>query len=139
MIWTGQRADCLRRALGMTYEQFAEELAVAVRTVAYWQSRPESRVRDTRLLEQLYDTLDSEAYALMRRCQDTLPGRRATLDAANRVHLIASRKIAARADVVIARRRSPGTRRTPAERRCPAGVGVRSGQCSGRMGCSHFQ
>lgn len=65
MVWTGRRADSLRRTLGMTYEQFAEEMNVAVRTVAYWQSRPSSRIRDPRLLEQLYNMLDMEEYAMM--------------------------------------------------------------------------
>ncbi len=38
--WTGCHADCLRQALRMTNEAFAEHLGVAVRTVAYWRARP---------------------------------------------------------------------------------------------------
>lgn len=71
MIWTGRQADALRRALGMTYEQFAGELGVAVRTVAYWHSRPDSKVRDPRPLEQLYDTLSTETYT-MREVQELM-------------------------------------------------------------------
>ena len=39
--WTGGHADALRRSLRMTYEDFAEYLGVAVRTVAYWHKRPQ--------------------------------------------------------------------------------------------------
>src|SRR5260370_24266470 len=39
--WTGCRADCLRQALRMTNESFAEHLGVSVRTVAYWRNRPD--------------------------------------------------------------------------------------------------
>jgi len=38
--WTGCHADCLRQALRMTNESFAEHLGIAVRTVAYWRQRP---------------------------------------------------------------------------------------------------
>lgn len=38
--WTGGHADALRQALRMTNESFAEYLGIAVRTVAYWRSRP---------------------------------------------------------------------------------------------------
>jgi transcriptional regulator with XRE-family HTH domain len=65
----------MRRALGMTYERFAEELDVAVRTVAYWQSRPDSRIRDPGPLERLYCKLDSEERLLMRSLMEYQPSR----------------------------------------------------------------
>lgn len=41
ITWTGWHANALRQALGMTNEEFAEHLAVSVRTVAYWRARPD--------------------------------------------------------------------------------------------------
>lgn len=38
--WTGELACALQTATGLTNEQFAERLGVAVRTVSYWHSRP---------------------------------------------------------------------------------------------------
>nr|BFE55654.1 hypothetical protein GCM10020063_001800 [Dactylosporangium thailandense] len=38
--WTGELACALQAATGLTNEQFAERLGVAVRTVSYWHSRP---------------------------------------------------------------------------------------------------
>ncbi|MCM0676460.1 hypothetical protein NCC78_17460 [Micromonospora phytophila] len=40
--WTGRLACALQAAAGMTNERFAGWLGIAVRTVAYWHSRPES-------------------------------------------------------------------------------------------------
>ncbi|WP_243706233.1 hypothetical protein [Micromonospora sp. KC721] len=40
--WTGRRACALQAAAGMTNERFAGWLGIAVRTVAYWHSRPET-------------------------------------------------------------------------------------------------
>lgn len=39
-MWTGWHANALRQALRMTNEEFAEHLAVAVRTVVNWRTRP---------------------------------------------------------------------------------------------------
>lgn len=39
--WTSRHADMLRRALRMSNEAFAEHLGVAVRTVAYWRTKPD--------------------------------------------------------------------------------------------------
>ena len=36
-IWTGRTAGCLRTALRMTNEEFAQRLGTAVRTVAKWK------------------------------------------------------------------------------------------------------
>jgi hypothetical protein len=41
--WTGGHADALRKALRMTNESFADHLGIAVRTVAYWRKRTETR------------------------------------------------------------------------------------------------
>lgn len=40
--WTGRLACALQAAAGMTNERFAGWLGIAVRTVAYWHSRPET-------------------------------------------------------------------------------------------------
>ncbi|MEU5783856.1 hypothetical protein [Micromonospora lupini] len=40
--WTGRLACALQAAAGMTNEGFATWLGIAVRTVAYWHSRPET-------------------------------------------------------------------------------------------------
>jgi len=52
--WTGCHADCLRRALRMTSEDFAGHLGVAVRTVAYWRGRPDMVPQPA-----MQDTLDA--------------------------------------------------------------------------------
>lgn len=40
--WTGRLACSLQAAAGMTNERFAGWLGIAVRTVAYWHSRPDT-------------------------------------------------------------------------------------------------
>src|SRR5687767_9054359 len=40
--WTGALACLLQSATGMTNESFASWLGIAVRTVAYWHSRPDT-------------------------------------------------------------------------------------------------
>ncbi|MFF0266259.1 hypothetical protein [Kribbella sp. NPDC004536] len=40
--WTGRRASALRASLRMTNEAFAARLGAAVRTVAYWEAKPET-------------------------------------------------------------------------------------------------
>ena len=57
-LWTGRRATALRSALRMTNEAFANNLGVAVRTVAKWNADPElvppsefQRMLDTKLAQ----------------------------------------------------------------------------------------
>jgi tetratricopeptide (TPR) repeat protein len=57
--WTGARADALRRALRMSNEAFAERLGAAVRTVAYWQSRPDSAPQP--VMQEALDTMLAHA------------------------------------------------------------------------------
>lgn len=38
--WTGAHAQALQQALRLTNESFAEQLCIAVRTVAYWHEKP---------------------------------------------------------------------------------------------------
>ncbi|NUR26618.1 MAG: XRE family transcriptional regulator [Catenulispora sp.] len=40
--WTGRRASALRASLRMTNEAFATRLGAAVRTVAYWEAKPDT-------------------------------------------------------------------------------------------------
>jgi len=57
--WTGSHADALRQALRMTNETFAEHLGVAVRTVAYWRSRPEVEPRPA--MQEILDVALAQA------------------------------------------------------------------------------
>ena len=77
--WTGRHADALRRALRMTNEDFAAHLGVAVRTVAYWRSRPDMVM--TNLSHQLLDTALAQAPERARAHLRILldPGHRAVL------------------------------------------------------------
>jgi tetratricopeptide (TPR) repeat protein len=63
-LWTGARADALRRALRMTNEAFAERFPVAVRTVAYWRERPGSVPQPA--IQEALDTLLAQAPELAR-------------------------------------------------------------------------
>jgi transcriptional regulator with XRE-family HTH domain len=53
-VWTGRRASALRAALRLTNEAFATYLGASVRTVAYWESRP-----DTVLSPSMQEALDT--------------------------------------------------------------------------------
>src|SRR5882757_267356 len=43
-VWTGRHAAALQKALRKSNEAFAEDLGVATRTVANWNSRPSARL-----------------------------------------------------------------------------------------------
>ena len=62
--WTGWHANALRQALRMTNEEFAEHLDVAVRTVAYWRTRPEMVPRQG--MQQILDVALQQAPELAR-------------------------------------------------------------------------
>jgi hypothetical protein len=62
--WTGWHANALRQALRMTNEEFAEYLNVAVRTVAYWRTRPEMVPRQG--MQQILDVALERAPELAR-------------------------------------------------------------------------
>jgi hypothetical protein len=68
--WTGATADALRQAFRMTIEDFAEQLGLSPRTVAYWRERPDmvqrpfgQRILDT-ALEQAPDAIKAR-FALL--------------------------------------------------------------------------
>jgi hypothetical protein len=63
--WTGKQADTMSTAMDLTYEEFAEQLEVAVRTVTYWHARPGCKIRDVRILQDLYDALTVAQQALV--------------------------------------------------------------------------
>lgn len=56
--WTGGYADALRRAMRLTYEDFAEHLGVSVRQVNNWHARPKI-VPQAKVQRDLDDALDS--------------------------------------------------------------------------------
>lgn len=62
--WTGWHADALRDALRMTNEEFAEHLQIAVRTAAYWRSRPAMVPRQG--MQQILDAAFEQAPELAR-------------------------------------------------------------------------
>ena len=64
ITWTGWHANALRQALRMTNEEFAEHLNVAVRTVAYWRTRPEMVPRQG--MQQILDVALDRAPELAR-------------------------------------------------------------------------
>lgn len=55
--WTGGYADALRRAMHLTYEDFADFLTVSVRQVNNWHSRPEiiPQAKVQRILDRALD------------------------------------------------------------------------------------
>ena len=53
-LWTGHRASAFRAAYRMTVEAFAEQLGVAVRTVATWQAQPD--IVPTPAMQEALDT-----------------------------------------------------------------------------------
>jgi 8-oxo-dGTP diphosphatase len=82
-VWTGGRADALRRAFRMTNEGFAEHLGVAVRTVANWRKQPgvqpaarNQEVLDT-ALERAPDEV-KEKFALLAGEASRAPGYRSS-------------------------------------------------------------
>lgn len=52
--WTGSSACALQEALRLTQEEFAEQLGIHPRTVAYWHEKPSSRPRSE--MQQILDT-----------------------------------------------------------------------------------
>jgi transcriptional regulator with XRE-family HTH domain len=52
--WTGSSACTLQEALRLTQEEFAEQLGIHPRTVAYWHEKPNSRPRSE--MQQILDT-----------------------------------------------------------------------------------
>ena len=73
--WTGSSADALRQALRMTNESYAEQLGVAVRTVAYWRKKsetvPQTAIQETldAALERAPDRAKAQFAALVGKAQ----------------------------------------------------------------------
>jgi transcriptional regulator with XRE-family HTH domain len=63
--WTGGYADALRRAMRLTYEDFAEHLSVSVRQVNNWHSRPEiiPQAKVQRILDGALDSASDRVKA----------------------------------------------------------------------------
>ena len=81
-LWTGRRATALRSALRMTNEAFANDLGVAVRTVAKWNADPElippsefQRMLDTKLT-QSSDEEKARFELLLKRGESQISGNR---------------------------------------------------------------
>jgi hypothetical protein len=60
-VWTGRTASCLRSALRMTNEEFAQRLGTAVRTVAKWNAEPD--LIPVPVLQRALDTMLTAAPA----------------------------------------------------------------------------